>query len=147
MFHRTIAFALASILAGCATIELPKGQESTREFIQETALPYKDAYQIIAKRMRACYSALTIFGTGYEVQADLDSAERIGRIEVYWVGPTGTLKPEDDPFNRTVTVKARDNGAVIVTTGTTPKHVYANHLAAASWVTGNDSCDSSNQAK
>ena len=147
MLHRAIGLALAVSLGGCATIELPMGQESKREFVQETTLPYKDAYQIIAKQMRACYRVIGLFGNGYDVQADLDAAERIGRVELYHVGLSGTSKPEDSMFSRTVTVKARDNGSVVVTTGTTPKYVYVNHLAVASWLAGSDSCGPGNQAK
>ena len=147
MLHRTIALGLAVTLGGCATIELPPGQESKREFIQETTLPYKDAYQIIAKQMRACYRVLGPFGNGYDVQADLDTAERIGRVELYHVGHTGASKPEDSIFSRTVTVKGRDNGSTVVTTGSTPKYVYANHLAVASWLGGSYSCGPGNQAK
>lgn len=147
MLQRTLAIALAASLGGCATIELPPGQENKREFVQETTLQYKDAYQIIAKQMRACYRVIGVFGNGYDVQADLDTAERMGRIELYHVGLTGASKPEDSMFSRTVTVKARDNGSVVATTGTTPKYVYMNHLAAASWLAGSDSCGPGSQAK
>lgn len=147
MLNRTIALGLAVILGGCATIELPPGQESQREFSQETTLPYKDAYQIIAKQMRACYRVIGLFGNGYDVQADLDTAERIGRVELYHVGLTGSSKPEDSMISRTVTVKGRDNGSTVVTTGTSPKFVYGNHLAVASWLAGSDSCGAGNQAK
>lgn len=147
MLHRTVALGLAVILGGCATIELPSGQESTREFIQETSLPYKEAYQIIAKQMRACYRVIGLFGNGYDVQADLDSGERIGRVELYHVGLSGASKPEDSMFSRTVTVKARDNGSTVVTTGITPKYVYMNHLAVASWLAGSDTCAPGKQGK
>jgi hypothetical protein len=147
MFYRTIALALGVSVAGCATIEVPKGQESNREFVQETVLPYKDAYQIIAKQMRACYRVIGLLGNGYDVQADLDSAERIGRVELYYVGLTGASKPEDSIFSRTVTVKARNNGSMVVTTGTTPKYVYLTHLSVKSWLSGSDSCGPGNQAK
>lgn len=147
MLHRIVALSLAVILGGCATIELPPGQESKREFVQETTLPYRDAYQIIAKQMRACYRVIGLFGNGYDVQADLDTAERVGRVELYHVGLTGASKPEDSMFSRTVTVKGRENGSTVVTTGTTPKYVYVNHLAAKSWLAGSDSCGPGNQAK
>lgn len=147
MLHRTFTLGLALLLGGCATIELPPGQENNREFIQETTLPYKDAYQIIAKQMRACHRVIGVFGNGYDVQADLDTAGRIGRVELYHVGLTGASKPEDSMFSRTVTVKGHDNGSTVVTTGTTPRFVYVNHLKVASWLAGSDSCGIGNQAK
>ena len=147
MLKKLLVLAAASFVGGCATIELPPGQESKREFIQETTLSYKDAYQIIAKQMRACHRVIGLFGNGYDVQADLDAAERVGRVELYHVGITGASKPEDSKFSRTVTVKGRESGSTVTTTGTTPKYVYANHLAVGSWLAGSDLCGPGNQAK
>jgi len=135
-----LGLVIAASLSACANIELPQGQEDRREFVQETTLPYREAYQIIAKQMRACYRVIGLFGNGYDVQADLDTAERSGRVELYHVGLNGASKPEDSIFSRTVTIKARERGSVVITTGTTPKYVYINHLAVASWLAGSDSC-------
>ena len=145
--RKAIAIATAVLLSGCATIELPKGQEETREFTQETATPYVTAYQLIAKQMRACYRVIGVFGNGYDIQADLDSANKTGRIELYYVGLTGAAKPEDSSVSRTVTVKERAGGAVVTTTGTTPKFVYANHLAIKNWLSGGETCGPGNQTK
>ena len=135
-----LAALLIVILGGCANIELPPGQEDRREFVQDTPLSFREAYQIVAKQMRACYRVIGLFGNGYDIQADLDTADSLGRIELYHVGITGASKAEDSIFSRTVTIKARDNGSVVTTAGTTPKYVYANHLAIASWLRGSDAC-------
>lgn len=147
MTFRLLSLALTAALAGCATIDVPPGQENQREFVQETALPYRDAYQIVAKQMRACYRVIGLFGNGYEVQADLDSNERTGRVELYHVGLTGASKPEDSIFSRTVVIKGHDKGATVTTTGTTPRYVYINHLSVASWLAGSDMCGPSTQPK
>ena len=108
--------------------------------MQEAPVPYREAYQIVAKQMRACYRAIGVFGNGYDVQADLDTADLSGRVELYHVGITGASKPADSIFSRTISIKAREKGSVITTTGTTPLYVYANHLIVASWLAGNDTC-------
>jgi len=138
-----IVFAAA--LTGCASIELPPGQEDSRQFVTETAMPYRDAYQLIAKQMRACYRIIGIFGNGYDIQADLDTAEKTGKVELYHVGLTGASKPEDSIFSRTVIVRGTDKGSTVTTRGNTPKYVYANHLAVRSWLSGSDSCGPGNQ--
>ena len=144
---KVLAVLLLGVLTGCATIEMPKGQEESREFTQETAMPYQDAYRLIAKQMRACYRVIGVFGNGYDVQADLDSVNRSGRVELYYVGLTGAGKPEDSMISRNVTVKGRDAGAVITTSGTTPKFVYVNHLAIKNWLAGGESCGPAEQSK
>jgi hypothetical protein len=137
--HKFIAIGLLG-LAGCASVQLPPGAEERRDFTQTTSMPYQDAYRIIAKQMRACYRVIGVFGNGYDIQADLDSAARTGRIELYHVGLTGASKPEDSIFSRTVTVTTSGTGTVIRTVGTTPKYVYINHRAIAAWLAGSDTC-------
>ena len=142
MSIRNISFAILLVagLTACGTITLPPGQEDKKEFVQITSIPYREAYQVIAKQMRACYRAIGLFGNGYDVLTDLDTAERSGRIELYHVGLAGASKPEDSVFSRTVTIKGGEKGSVITTRGTTAKYVYVNHLMVASWLTGNDTC-------
>lgn len=153
MIHRTIALALTTSLMGCATFQMPPGQENQKEFAQMTTLSYRDAYQIIAKQTRACDLKIGGFGNGYHVRADSDASEQIGRVELYRVGITeavgllGPSKPEDSMFSRTVTVKAHDSGAEVITTGTSPKFVYASHLRVTSWLAGSESCLMGNQVK
>jgi hypothetical protein len=153
MILRIIALALVTSLVGCATFEMPPGQENQKEFVQMSTLPYKDAYQIIAKLTRTCDGKIGAFGNGYHVKADFDATERIARVELYHVelkeavGLTGTSKPEDSMFSRTVTVKARDSGSEVTTAGTSPKFVYASHLRVASWLSGSESCLMGNQVK
>ena len=110
MIHPRIVVHVVFVLSlvGCANIEMPPGQEDKQEFVQETTLPYREAYQIIAKQMRACYRVIGVFGNGYDIQADLDTADRSGRVEFYHVGITGASKPEDSIFSRTVTIKANE---------------------------------------
>jgi hypothetical protein len=136
---------LSMSLYGCAHIELPAGKENHKEFVQSTKRPYKETYQIIAKQMRACYRVIGIFGNGYDIQADLDTANSSGRVELYHVGLTGASNPEDSIFSRTVNIKADGNGSFVTTTGTTPKYVYLNHLSIESWLAGNDTCGPSQQ--
>lgn len=135
--HKLFVLALV-ILSGCAS--LPPGAEEQREFTQTTSLPYQDAYRIIAKQMRAWHRVIGLFGNGYDIQADLDSASRTGRVELYHVGLTGSSKPEDSMVSRTVTVSAAVNGSTITTVGTTPRFVYMNHRAIMAWLAGSDSC-------
>ena len=127
-------------LVGCASMQLPPGAGEQREFTQTASVPYQDAYRVIAKQMRACYRVIGAFGNGYDIQADLDSSSRVGRIELYHVGLAGASKPEDSMFSRTVTVSAADSGTVVRTVGTTPKYVYMNHRAITAWLSGSDSC-------
>lgn len=136
---RAILLSLA-VLSGCAWVSPPPGQENQTTFVQETPVPYKEAYTLLAKQIRACYRVIGVFGNGYDVQADLDSANQSGRIEVYHVGLSGASKPDDSSFSRTVTVGARQGGSTITTTGTTPAVAYTTHLAVAGWLKGNDSC-------
>ena len=125
-------------LAGCVTV--PPEAEKQREFVQTTAMPYQDAYRLIAKKMRACYRVIGVFGNGYDVQADLDTVSRSGRFELYHVGLTGSSKPEDSMFSRTVTVSENGSITEVKTTGTTPRYVYINHRAIASWLAGGETC-------
>jgi hypothetical protein len=138
---------LAAVVAGCATVEMPQGKEEVREFTQETKVPYVAAYQLIAKQMRACYRVIGVFGNGYDIQADLDSASKTGHIELYHVGLTGASKPEDSSISRTVTVKEHDGGAIITINGTNPKFVYMNHLAIKNWLSGGETCGPGAQSK
>lgn len=135
-----IAASISSLLVGCAGVPLPAGQENQREFTQASELPYQQAYQIISKQMRACYRVIGLFGNGYDVQSDMDSASQTGRVELFHIGLTGSSKPEDSIFSRTIYVKSDSPGSIITTTGTTPKYVYYNHLIIKSWLKGNDSC-------
>jgi hypothetical protein len=153
MIHRTIAIALTTSLIGCATFKMPPGQENQKEFAQITTLPFKDAYQIIAKQTRVCDLKIGGFGNGYHVRNDLDATTQTGRVELYHVelkeavGITGASKAEDSMFSRTITVKARDSGSEVTTTGTNPKYVYASHLRVTSWLAGSESCLMGNQVK
>jgi hypothetical protein len=144
-----LAITAFIFLMGCASVTLPPGQEQQKTFAQETSLDYREAYRIIARQMRACYRGILFFGIGYDVQADMDTAERTARVELYHVGPTGaSTNPEDSSVSRTVTIKAREGGgATIITTGTTPKYVFMNHLAVKSWLLGGNSCGAGNQTE
>ncbi len=128
------------LLTGCAGVQLPADLENQRTFVQESSIHYQDAYRIIAKQMRACYRVIGFFGNGYDVQADLDTENKTGIVEVYYVGLTGAQKPEASMFSRTVTITASPNGSVITTTGTTPKYVYMTHKTIPVWLAGIDSC-------
>ncbi len=137
---RIIFLLTISFLSGCAGIQIPPGQENERTFSQESNKHYQDAYRIIAKQMRACYRVIGLFGNGYDVQADLDTANKRGTVELYYVGLTGAQKPEDSIFSRTVTISDALNGSVISSTGTTPKYVYLMHKTIPTWLNGIDSC-------
>jgi len=73
-------------------------------------------------------------------KADLDTMNKQGMIELYYVGLTGAQNPEDSIFSRTVMVKEAPNGSIINTTGTTPKYVYLTHKTIPTWLRGIDSC-------
>lgn len=137
---RPYSVLLSFALVGCATVQLPPGQEAERTFVRDTNKPYQEVYRVVAKQMRACYRALGVFGNGYDIQADLDSSAKTGTIELYPVGLSGAQKAEDSIFSRTVVITATPTGATIKTTGTTPKYVYLTHMTIPTWLGGIDSC-------
>ena len=104
------------VLSGCAVIKVPSGQENTRTWNWETTVDYQDAYRIVAKQMRACYRVIGFFGNGYDIQADLDTSNRRGTVELYSVGLFGAEKPEDSIVSRTVTIIGTEKGSRITTT-------------------------------
>ena len=136
----SVLLSLICALSGCAGIQPPPGMENDRSFTQNSTKPYVEAYKIIAKQMRACYRAIGLLGNGYDVQADLDTANKTGTVELYYVGITGAQKPEDSVFSRTVTISASPDGSVITTSGTTPSYVYLTHKSIPGWLDGMDSC-------
>jgi hypothetical protein len=140
MFRPFLVVTLV-LLSGCVGLQPPRGSESTREYLQTSEVPYQEAYRIIAKQVRACYRVIGVFGNGYDVQADLDSAARLGRIEVYHVGLSGASKSEDSMMSRTVTVVATETGSSIRTEGMTPRYVYTTHQAIHGWLNGRDGCN------
>lgn len=91
--------------------------------------------------MRACYRVIGVFGNGYDVQADADSALKTATVELYPVGLTGTQKPEDSMFSRVVQIRSTESGSVIETSGQTPRYVYATHVAISGWLAGATSCN------
>ena len=131
---------VVGLLTGCAGIQLPPGQENQRSFTQESTQSYQEAYRIIAKQMRACYRVIGMLGNGYDIQSDLDTANKRGTVELYHVGFTGAQKPEDSIFSRTVTISEAASGSAITTTGTTPNYVYLTHKTIPTWLGGVDSC-------
>jgi hypothetical protein len=139
-----VFLSVICVLSGCAGIKPPPGLENERSFTQESTKPYIEAYRIIATQMRTCYRAIGLFGNGYEVQSDLDTAKETGTVELYYVGLTGTQsKAEESAFSRTVTISAAPNGSVITTKGTTPSYVYLTHKSMPGWLDGKVSCDPS----
>ncbi len=143
---KNLSFALILLaLTGCAGIQPPQGQENQRTFVRTTDKPYREAYRIIAKQMRACYRVIGVFGNGYDVQADLDTENKTGTIELYYIGLTGAEKPEDSMVSRTVVVTGTPTGSTITTTGTTPKFVYLTHMTIPSWLDGVESCGPTGQ--
>ena len=138
--RRAILLSLIWTFSGCVGVEIPAGSENERSFTQYSAKPYLEAYRIIAKQMRACYRAIGLFGNGYDVQADLDTANKTGTVELYYVGLKGAEKPEESTFGRTVTISDAPNGSVITTRGTTPKYVYLTHKTIPVWLDGMVSC-------
>jgi hypothetical protein len=138
--YRLLLLLAAIALVGCASTPPPAGQEGQRAYTQQSAMPYQEAYRIIAKQMRACYRSIGPFGNGYDIQADMDTAAKTASVELYPVGLTGAEKPEDSQFSRTVSIKASGTGSLIETTGQTPKWVYMNHRAVTGWLAGDSVC-------
>lgn len=129
-----------SMLSGCASVQIPPEQINQKTFTQESTKSYQESYRLIAKQMRACYKYIGLLGNGYDVQADLDSANKMGSVEVYYVGLTGAQKPEDSIFSRTVKITEAPNGSLITVTGTTPSYVYQTYRTIPKWLDGIDSC-------
>lgn len=134
----TLLALAAAALGGCAS--LPPELEGRRSFTQESALPYQQAYRIIARQMRACHRYIGLLGNGYDVQADLDGETRTGTVAVYPVGLAGTLKPEEWAFSQSVTIAAAPAGSLITVSGTTPAHVYRTHRKIPLWLGGAEAC-------
>jgi len=138
---KKLIIVVAILMVGCVNLTLPPGQENVNSFIQNSAVPYQNAYRVIAKQMRACYRVIGLFGNGYDVQADLDTANKQGIIEIYHVGLVGASKAEDSIQSRTVTVSDDlQGGSIIKTTGTTPKIVYLTHRTIPEWLSGKETC-------
>lgn len=128
-----------TLLCGC--VSLPSGEEHQHTFIQKSDMPYRQAYGIIAIRMRACYQIVSPFGNGYGVDSHMDVAEKRGTIVVYPLGLLGSRgQPSDSLIGRTITVSQSASGSRIVITGTSPLVAYKNHLMIPKWLAGNTSC-------
>lgn len=130
----------ALAISGCASVTPPPGQEDSTTFTQESSIGYKEAYRLIAKQMRGCYRVIGLFGHGYEVQNELDTEQKEGRIEIYYTGAFGAEKFEDSIYSRIVTVKEKGQGSTITTTGMRTKYAYVNHQAIKGWLRGNENC-------
>lgn len=136
--NRLLLLLISLSLAACIT--LPPGSEFSTTFTREIDKPYQEVYRTIAKQMRHCYRTTGLFGNGYDVQSDLETAANQGTIELYNVNFMGIQKPEDSFFSRTVIVKASSSGSTITTKGTTPKIVYKTHMTIPVWLEGDNSC-------
>ena len=134
-----IALAATCTLAACG-VTMPPGQEHSKEFTQTISTNYRDAYQLIARQMRACFRVIGPFGNGQDIQADLDTANNQGRIELYGVGLTGSARAEDIPHGRIVTIARTDSGAQITVRSNTPSYAYSTHLSIAKWLSGDETC-------
>lgn len=131
---------VSSLLFGCATIQPPPGSEESKTFSQDSDKPYKEAFLIISKQMKACYRVIGLFGNGYEIQDTLDTSEKYGTIDLYPVGLSGAENPSESMFGRTVRVEQDGSGSRITTSGTTPSYVYMNHIAITGWLKGASGC-------
>lgn len=128
-----------TLLCGC--VSLPPGEEHQHTFIQKSDMPYRQAYGIIAIRMRVCYQIVGLFGNGYGVDSHMDVAEKRGTIVVYPLGLLGSRgQPSDSLIGRTITVSQSASGSRIVITGTSPLVAYENYLMIPKWLAGNTSC-------
>ena len=141
-----LAIAIFAVLiGGCSTIQLPPGEEQSTTFIQRSDVEYKTAYRIISKQMRACYVAIGLFGNGYDLTSDLDTDARIGLIEYFSIGLSGTAKFEDSMFSRKVYVTEEGTGSSVKVVGNHPTVAYMNHLAIKGWLSGNTLCKPADQ--
>ena len=100
LFYRYLFFgSVLTTPMGCAQIPIPLDDQLSKSYTPTTTQSYQDLYRVIAKRIRACYRVMGIFGNGYDVQADLHTVEQKGRVEGYYVGLTGAQKPEASRFS------------------------------------------------
>lgn len=137
-----LPIAAAFALTACSTAQIPAGQENQRTFTQDSDKAYLEAYQIVARQMRACYQVIGLVGNGYYVDAKLDEKNKTASVELYHLGATtGAKKLEDSWLSRTVTIQSNGTGSMITTTGTTPKYVFMTHRAIPKWLEGQDPCD------
>lgn len=138
--HLAAASCVVVALAGCATIQMPPGSEETKTFSQESDKPYKEAFLIISKQMKACYRVIGLLGNGFDIQDTLDTAEKYGTIDLYPVGLSGAESPSESMFGRTVRVEQNSSGSKITTSGTTPNYVYRTHVTITGWLKGSSGC-------
>jgi hypothetical protein len=80
------------------------------------------------------------FFENYNVQADLDVVEKIGRVEISPVGLFSGENKDSDRKSYITTIKAKGNGSEVTTTGPLRNTAYIENLLNIQWASGEPSC-------
>lgn len=130
------------LVSGCVSVPMPPGQENNTSFTRQTTLPLVDAYRLLDKQATLCYQNIGLFGNGMYVKSALDTQSNIAFIDIYYLDPSIGGEPDDNArmFRRKITITGTPNGASIVSSGATPKIVYAMHETIPVWLRGEASC-------
>lgn len=122
------------LLLACVPTAALAGQV---EAAVEAPVAYVDAYRTIARQFEACYRARGIWGNGFDVLADLDTTEQVGRVELFKIGMSGS-KPSK--VARVVTITPAGEGARVQIAGHSEKYVHITASAISGWLGGSRSC-------
>ncbi|RZZ81956.1 hypothetical protein EAT51_07875 [Pseudoxanthomonas winnipegensis] len=127
------------MLASCASV--PANLKGQTHVELDSHVAYDEAYRIVARQMRACYRVIGIFGNGFDIQSDLDTQAKQGRIELYFVGVTGAKPDSDSKIPRTVTISQLGTGSHIVIQGNGDRYVYYTSQGIRGWLDGSNKCN------
>ena len=135
--------ALLSLTCLCACAGLPKpppGPETERSFSTVSAVPYQDAYRSVARRSTACFAQSGLSSINYSIQADLDAAAKVGRVELFPVGLFSAENKDSDRKSYVTVVTAKGDGSEVTTTGPSRNGAFLVHSMNLQWVRGEASC-------
>jgi len=133
-------FPLLTIAACAGLPKPPPGPETDRSFTTASTVPYQDAYRSVARRSSACFAQSGLRSINHSVQADLDTAAKVGRVELFPSGPLDTESSDANRKSYVTTVSANGTGSQITTTGPTRNGAFTVHSMNAQWVAGDPSC-------
>lgn len=135
--------ALVPLACICACAGLPKpppGLETDRSFTTVSAVSYQDAYRSVARRSTACFAQGGLSSINYSIQADLDAAAMVGRVELFPVGLLSAENKDSDRKSYVTTVAAKGEGSEVTTTGPSRSGAFTVHSINMQWVAGEASC-------
>lgn len=139
---RYLCLASLVLFQACSGIpKPPPGPETERSFTTGSTVAYQDAYRSIARHSATCFAKTGFFSSiNHSVQSDLDSVEKVGRVEVYSSGLLNMESKDEDRKSYVTTVGAKGQGSEVTTTGPTRNGAFIVHSINMQWVRGDPSC-------